>query len=236
MGKAKGFCQKVVIMGQNQRKSGQNPSLHFMSGLRSGERFLLPGGSCIIGRDESADILLDSPTVSRQHAEIIKDGGYWYLVDLFSRNGVSRNMARVHPGERIPLQDRDEIQIGSVSVFMFLDPESTVHESQLRMMTPGLWLDEPNREVNVDDMRLDPPLTHQQFDLLMVLFHKRGGVVTNEEIAAVLWPEAAGGVERAAIDNAVSRLRARLDEFHVDHEFIETVRGVGKRFVQGPAH
>jgi DNA-binding response OmpR family regulator len=65
-----------------------------------------------------------------------------------------------------------------------------------------------------------------------VLFHKQGDVVTNETLAEVLWPEAAGGVESAAIDNAISRLRARLAELDETHDYLETVRGVGRRFVQ----
>ena len=100
------------------------------------------------------------------------------------------------------------------------------------MMTPGLWLDEFNHDACVDGRRLDPPLSIQQFTLLAALMHQGGNVMTNAAISDVLWPEAAGGVEDAAIDNAVSRLRGRLAELDPNHEYIETVRGMGKRFVQ----
>ncbi len=75
-------------------------------------------------------------------------------------------------------------------------------------------------------------MTQQQFDLLSLLFHRQREVVTYEKIADVLWPDAAGGVESAAIDNAISRLRGRLAELDDAHEYIETVRGIGRRFVQ----
>jgi DNA-binding response OmpR family regulator len=68
--------------------------------------------------------------------------------------------------------------------------------------------------------------------LLAALVRKDGDVMTNEAIADVLWPEAAGGVESAAIDNVISRLRGRLAEVDERHDYIETVRGVGRRFVQ----
>jgi DNA-binding response OmpR family regulator len=42
-------------------------------------------------------------------------------------------------------------------------------------------------------------------------------------------------VESAAMDNAISRLRSRLAELDPDHEYLETVRGVGRRFVQREA-
>jgi DNA-binding response OmpR family regulator len=138
----------------------------------------------------------------------------------------------VAPGDPIALHDGDEVQIGSVAVFRFQDPEATVHESQIRMRSPGLWLDEPNRDVYLQEKRLNPPVTPQQYALLSLLFRRGHAVVTNEEIAEVLWPEAAGGVENAAIDNAISRLRKRLVELDPEHEYIETVRGVGKRFRQ----
>lgn len=210
----------------------KGPNLLFISGLRQGEEVPLKYNLCIIGRDPSAEIQLDSPFISRQHAEIRREGGYWFITDLFSKNGVFRNMARIEPGEPIPLHDRDEIQIGSVSVFKFQDPESTIHESQIRMHAPGLWLDEPNRDVYILEKRLDPPLTQQQYGLLSLLFHRQREVVTYEKIAGVLWPEAAGGVESAAIDNAISRLRSRLAELDGEHDYIETVRGIGRRFVQ----
>lgn len=210
----------------------ENPKLSFVSGIREGEQLQIQGKACIIGRDPSADIPLDSPFVSRHHAEIRSEGVYWTIMDLFSKNGVFRNKARIEPGDAVPLHNNDEIQIGSVCVFKFLDPEDTLLESDLRMRTPGVWLDELNREVYVHHERLDPPLSQQQFDLLAALFHHQHEVVTNEMIADALWPGAAGGVENAAIDNAFSRLRSRLAELDPDHEYLETVRGVGRRFVQ----
>ncbi|MEA3326512.1 MAG: winged helix-turn-helix domain-containing protein, partial [Chloroflexota bacterium] len=152
--------------------------------------------------------------------------------DLQSKNGVYQNLTRIQPGKRMILNDQDQIQIGSVSTFEFHDPEATIHQAEKRMLVLGLWLDEPNREVYVFNRRLTPILSNQQFTLLSALVAKTGDVMTNDEIAAVLWPEAAGGVESAAIDNAICRLRDRLKELDETHEYIETARGVGRRFVQ----
>jgi len=211
----------------------QNPTLLFTAGLREGERVELHRRkTCIIGRDPSADVQLDSSFVSRQHAEIAFQGGYWFIEDLFSKNGVFKNAVRIQPGERVSLFNRDRVQIGNISTFEFHDPEATVHESEMRMASPGLWLDEPNLDVVIRDKRLTPPLSPQQFTLLAALVHKDGDVMTNATIEDVLWPGAAGGVESAAIDNAISRLRSRLAELDEEHDYIETVRGVGRRFVQ----
>ncbi len=222
-----------MMMDDYRVRAVQNPTLLFTAGLREGERVELHRRkTCIIGRDPSADVQLDSSFVSRQHAEITFQGGYWFIEDLFSKNGVFKNAVRIQPGERVSLFNRDRVQIGNISTFEFHDPEATVHESEMRMASPGLWLDEPNLDVVIRDKRLTPPLSPQQFTLLAALVHKDGDVMTNEAIEEVLWPGAAGGVESAAIDNAISRLRSRLAELDEEHDYIETVRGVGRRFVQ----
>lgn len=221
------------MMDDYRVRAVQNPTLHFTSGLWEGERVELSRGkTCVIGRDPSADIQLDSPFVSRQHAEISFQGGYWFIQDLFSKNGVYKNATRIQPGEQIHLFHQDRVRIGTVSAFEFHDPEATVHESELRIASAGLWLDELNQDVFIRGCRLTPPLSPQQFTLLAALVRKDGDVMTNEAIADVLWPEAAGGVESAAIDNVISRLRGRLAEVDERHDYIETVRGVGRRFVQ----
>lgn len=219
-------------MRQEIKKSLTLPGLRFTFGLRVGEWVKITGKSAVIGRDPSVEIQLDSPFVSRRHAEIVFEGGYWFVVDLYSKNGVFSRTTRIQPGKRIRLTHGDLIQIGSVSAFEFHDPEATMHESTVRRMLPGLWLDEPKREVFINGQRVEPHLSSQQFDLLAALVNQEGDVLPNQNIGEVLWPNAAGGIEPAAIDNAVSRLRERLQELDHAHDYIETVRGIGRRFVQ----
>jgi pSer/pThr/pTyr-binding forkhead associated (FHA) protein len=66
-----------------------------------------------IGRSPAADILLDDPSVSRRHAQVVHRGGRAVLLDDRSLNGVFVNGARV--GEAA-LQDGDAIAIGRVSL------------------------------------------------------------------------------------------------------------------------
>lgn len=49
----------------------------------------------LIGRRESCDIVLRFPNVSAHHCQLELDGGYWYIKDLNSRNGVKVNEVRV---------------------------------------------------------------------------------------------------------------------------------------------
>lgn len=49
----------------------------------------------LIGRRESCDIVLRFANVSAHHCQLALVGGYWYVKDLKSRNGVKVNGLRV---------------------------------------------------------------------------------------------------------------------------------------------
>lgn len=51
--------------------------------------------SLLCGRRESCDIVLRFPNVSAHHCQLTLNGGYWYVKDLGSKNGVKINNVRV---------------------------------------------------------------------------------------------------------------------------------------------
>jgi pSer/pThr/pTyr-binding forkhead associated (FHA) protein len=79
---------------------------------------LEPGGSddpdvWEIGREDSCEIVLDEPSVSARHAQLIHQGGRWRLVNLVSANGIFVN------GEKrltAYLGDGDQIRLGNVNL------------------------------------------------------------------------------------------------------------------------
>ena len=68
-----------------------------------GELIPLGGGDTIplmkkvllVGRRESCDIVLRFANVSAHHAQLSVNGGYWYVRDLKSRNGIKVDGIRV---------------------------------------------------------------------------------------------------------------------------------------------
>ena len=75
------------------------------------------GAMTILGRDDSADIILDDPGISRRHSElrVTTDGPHFVSTvrDLGSTNGTFVN------GERITsehLRDGDRITVGRTSI------------------------------------------------------------------------------------------------------------------------
>jgi hypothetical protein len=79
-------------------------------GPNVGSRFALDSDLVRAGRHPESDIFLDDITVSRRHAEIVREGGRYVVRDVGSLNGTYLNRERV---ESAPLADGDELQIGT---------------------------------------------------------------------------------------------------------------------------
>lgn len=78
-------------------------------GGRAGERFYPTGDRTLIGRSPECEIFLDDVTVSRRHAEILREGDTISIRDLGSLNGTFVNRRRI---ETEILREDDEVQIG----------------------------------------------------------------------------------------------------------------------------
>ena len=63
--------------------------------LGGGDPIPLLKRSLLIGRRESCDIVLRFSNVSAHHCQLSLTAGYWYVLDLKSRNGVKVNGNRV---------------------------------------------------------------------------------------------------------------------------------------------
>ncbi len=74
-------------------------------------RTVLTGERLLLGRSRECDLVLDDPNVSRQHAEVRREGDSWVVADLGSMNGVKVNGQRV---ETAALEPGDEVTLGLV--------------------------------------------------------------------------------------------------------------------------
>ncbi len=79
-------------------------------GPNAGSRFLLDADVTTAGRHPESDIFLDDVTVSRRHAEFVReaDGGF-SVRDVGSLNGTYLNRGRI---DAASLAGGDEVQIG----------------------------------------------------------------------------------------------------------------------------
>lgn len=97
-----------------------------------------------------------------------------------------------------------------------------------RLVYGGLELRPRTREVFLDGAPV--PLSKLEFDLLLVLAQHPGMVFSRERLLDRVWGADFFGVDRV-VDVHIAGLRKKLRDDPEHPRFIETVRGVGYRFV-----
>lgn len=86
------------------------------NGPQTGKNFGLKVGDTTIGRDtRRADIVLDTSTVSGEHARVRCEGGQFFLYDLASTNGTFINNRQI---QKQMLRDGDMVRFGQAE-FVF---------------------------------------------------------------------------------------------------------------------
>lgn len=90
-------------------------------GPNEGARFLLDQDRTSVGRRESADIFLDDVTVSRKHAEFVRQGSDFLVRDVGSLNGTYVNRERI---DAIALRPGDEVQVGKYRMIFYSGDQS----------------------------------------------------------------------------------------------------------------
>lgn len=89
---------------------GGSALLVVQRGPNAGARFLLDAERTTAGRRPESDIFLDDVTVSRKHAEFVRQADGQFLVrDVGSLNGTYVDRDRI---DEVVLKDGDEVQIG----------------------------------------------------------------------------------------------------------------------------
>lgn len=89
--------------------------------LRFGDQEFLLENAIVIGREESCDLVVGEPLVSRRHARISVDDTGAYIEDLGSANGTFVNHARLHG--RAQLFPGDQVFIGTVEMELLDEAE-----------------------------------------------------------------------------------------------------------------
>jgi pSer/pThr/pTyr-binding forkhead associated (FHA) protein len=133
-----------IIQLGNREMSDQQFQLRVHKGPEPGKTYQLTSVSITIGRDPMADITINDPEVSRQHARLIGTMSGYRIQDLGSTNGTFVEGVRLG-GEPVELQQEQVIAIGSSVALIF----------QVRV-------DEGDQLATVVDRALLPPESPQQ--------------------------------------------------------------------------
>jgi pSer/pThr/pTyr-binding forkhead associated (FHA) protein len=140
-----------------------------MRPIRFGEKTLIS-----IGRDPSNDVVLDSPTVSRFHAQIERVGHRYRLIDLRSANGTFVNDRRIDEKEYW-LKEADTVRIGRHRFVMKQDQLDQYDETKgLKVEAVGL-----NKWVRKDlNILQNISLSFQPREFIVVVGQSGGGKST----------------------------------------------------------
>ncbi len=205
-----------------------------LDGPHKGREVTLDRNILVVGRAPDCDIVLEDKFASRQHATITREGNVFFVVDGGSKNGITLNHQRVDPHARVALSDGDIVAFAQTR-FRFADPSATMTNLELEQaeFPDTLHLHPPTRQVLVNRIPLDPPLSLKQFALLEYLYERRGQAVSKDEIALQVWPDEIDPVPDSNIDRLVSRVRQRLAAASQGKQYITTIRGFGFRLENG---
>ncbi|MBI2379055.1 MAG: FHA domain-containing protein [Deltaproteobacteria bacterium] len=81
--------------------------------LSSGQSIKIDKDSAVIGRSRTCDVVINSAKVSRQHANITRTSGKYFIEDLGSANGIFRNGEKVG---RVEIGDGDVYTISEENI------------------------------------------------------------------------------------------------------------------------
>ena len=130
-------------------------TLVIIEGPSSGRELTLSQDEIVIGRDEQADLVISSPSVSRRHARILRRNEQYYVEDLGSSNGTFVNGQRVQ--QSTPLNTGDDITLGQAIRLRFDWPDD---EDERTMMQATVYAVDENVPATVQMQKspADSPL------------------------------------------------------------------------------
>jgi DNA-binding response OmpR family regulator len=133
------------------------------------------------------------------------------------------------------LHNQDQIIVAD-TVITFQDPEATIKGALppevLQAVREELRVDSRTKEVYVRGNLLQPSLTVKEFQLLELLYHQKGQVVSKDDIAGKVWDYEV--FDYNAIDALVYRLRQRIEPEPTNPRYLLTQRGFGYKLITSP--
>ena len=199
------------------------PKLLVESGPDQGTEHPIRKPVMLIGRNETCDLVVDDPLVSRRHCQISWDGVYCTVEDLGSTNGTTINdqpLTTAHV-----LRPGDRVKVAEV-VFCFSDPQATL----VGQKWPPLQIDRDPRHVTVNDNPVE--LSAKEYALLTFLEDHADRICSKEEITRAVWPDYLGDVFDYQVESLVKRLRQKLEPDEEESHLVLTVRSRGYRLLR----
>jgi DNA-binding winged helix-turn-helix (wHTH) protein len=236
--------------------TGLSAVLVIQSDVVGGSLFpLRTADRCVIGRSSTCDIVIDLTLISRRHAEIVYHDQRFFASDLGSSNGTLLNGEPLLPGNERALSYGDLLSFAEDQVSILFqetsdaaiiggatpagrdvssDDTATTSSARIAVHT-ALSIDLDSRQLRIDEGQILHHLSSGEFDLLAVLYERRGTAVAYEELVAALYPESMNpdaAIEE--IDMSIRQLRTRLELIPTNPRLIVTLPAYGYILVGPP--
>ncbi len=117
---SKRVVQLTIVQGNND--TDDNP----------GKVFNLHPGNNLIGRDSFCEVVLNSGTVSRRHAnlKVSYDKKKFTVIDLGSANGIIVKPSTVLKKAKMLIKSGDEIQVGEILLKLLAIDQDEAHQTE----------------------------------------------------------------------------------------------------------
>ena len=130
------------------------------------------GDEVTIGRDQTNDVPLDSPFVSRQHARIINTG-VGFRIESLGLNGLTLTNRLIPHKQQTKIEYGDEIRIGEFSLYMM--------EPSMRRIAGERRVETPRKRV----VALEETMHAELLDRLNLRVTGQGGAADAEHVAVI---------------------------------------------------
>jgi len=217
--------------------------LEHTNGEQIGQLVRLEKREMLIGRLHDCNIITEAKftSVSQHHAIIRKTSDGWIIIDVGTRGngstyGTYINENRLAPYREFILNQGDEIRLGTkMGKYFRFHGEGTMPVSQPGSLKGRLIINEGKRLLLLDGRPVSVSFTRQEFDFLLILWHKSDSICQFKDICYGLWPEVeviSNDIDadiKVRINTLAHGLRRKLSAPLDGIDILENCRGVGYR-------
>ena len=134
---------RLAAPGDSNCVTGVTQVMHVelvvQSGRDRGKRVSVEHDKFVVGRSETADLTIDSSSVSRKHCCVRIKHGSIRVQDLKSRNGTYLNDRRLSPSKVYPLASEDVLTLGKIRVQILVPDAGGMSSDDLDLSS---WTDD----------------------------------------------------------------------------------------------